>query len=61
MTEKEKEQFVSLIESIENKAYSGDELLNIIVEEAEYYFNNQKTVDEVVKVIQSRALIYIQT
>lgn len=38
---------------------SNDEILNIITEEADAYFKGQKTLDDVVNIIQSRAQIYI--
>lgn len=37
----------------------NDEILNIITEEADAYFKGQKSLDDVVNVIQSRAQIYI--
>lgn len=37
----------------------NDEILNIITEEAEGYLKGQKSIDEVVGIIQSRAQIYI--
>ncbi len=38
---------------------ANDEIMVIINEEAEAYFQGQKTIDEVVSIIQSRAQIYI--
>ncbi len=37
----------------------SDEIMTIITEEAEGYFKGQKSIDEVVDIIQSRAQIYI--
>lgn len=37
----------------------NDEILNIITEEADAYFKGQKSLDDVVNIIQSRAQIYI--
>ena len=37
----------------------GDEVLNIINEEAEPFYKGQKSVDEVASVIQSRIKIYV--
>lgn len=39
--------------------YYSTQLMNIINEEAEAYFQGQKTVDQVVEIIQSRASIYV--
>ena len=38
---------------------SDEEILNIITEEAAAYFGNQKSVDDVAKIIQSRISIYV--
>lgn len=38
---------------------SNDEILNIITEEADAYFKGQKSLDDVVNIIQSRVQIYI--
>ena len=37
----------------------GDEIMNIINEEAEAFYKGQKSVDEVASIIQSRVKIYI--
>ena len=38
---------------------NDDKLLNIIIEEAEAYFAGQKTPEDVAKIVQSRATIYV--
>ncbi len=38
---------------------ADDDLLAIIIEEAEYYFNGEKSLDTVVQIIQNRAETYI--
>lgn len=48
-----------LIESIDRMERFDETVLSIISEEAGAYFNGQKSVDEVVAVIQSRANIYM--
>ena len=51
---------LSLIEVAKPVSYSqGDEVLNIINEEAEPFYKGQKSVDEVASVIQSRIKIYV--
>ena len=59
-TKEEVDLTLSLIESAKPVAYSqGDEVLNIISEEAAAYYKGQKSVDEVASVIQSRIKIYV--
>ncbi len=59
-TEEEVELVMELI-SVATPAsnVSNDEILNIITEEADAYFKGQKTLDDVVNIIQSKAQIYI--
>ena len=49
----------TLIEKIERMERIDDQVLSIVLEEAGAYFDGQKTVDDVVQVIQSRADIYM--
>ncbi|MCD8325608.1 MAG: hypothetical protein LUC90_02660 [Lachnospiraceae bacterium] len=59
-TEEEAAYWLDFIYSVDHKAGSAeDDIFNIIFEEAEAYFNGQKTVDEVCEIIQSRMSIYI--
>ena len=59
VTEEQKDIFMELLHST-TKVNSYDEnIMNIITEETGAYFAGQKTVDEVVKVIQNRANLYI--
>ena len=59
LTEEQKNIFMDLLHST-TKVNSYDEnIMNIITEETGGYFAGQKTVDEVVKVIQNRANLYI--
>ena len=51
---------MSLMETARPVSYSdGDEVLNIISEEAAAFYQGQKSVDEVASVIQSRVKIYV--
>ncbi|MDR0963057.1 MAG: hypothetical protein LBM60_00385 [Clostridium sp.] len=50
--------FRSLIDSAV-KSTQADDVLNIILEEAEAYFVGQKTVDEVADIIQRRVQVYV--
>lgn len=59
-TQEEVDLAMSLMEIAKPVSYSqGDEVLNIINEEAAPFFKGQKTVDEVATVIQSRIKIYV--
>lgn len=61
LTEVEAQMLREVVESARLVSYSSgnDEILNIINEEAAPYFEGQKTVDEVVSIIQSRVKMYI--
>ncbi len=59
-TEEEAQKWLDYIYSVNTKASSASEdVTNIIFEEAEAYFNGQKTVDEVCEIIQSRMSLVI--
>ena len=59
-TQEEVDITMSLIEVAKPVIYSqGDEVLNIINEEAAAFYKGQKSVDEVASVIQSRIQIYV--
>ncbi|MCD8130184.1 MAG: hypothetical protein LUE16_02715 [Lachnospiraceae bacterium] len=59
-TQEEAQKWLDFIYSVNTKSESAaDEVTNIIFEEADAYFNGQKTVDEVCEIIQSRMSIYI--
>ena len=48
-----------MIQSIETVPILDTELIGIIQEEAEAYFEDQKSLDEVTKNIQSRVKLYL--
>lgn len=50
----------ALVESAQNRYNYHTVLQNIIDEEAESYFAGQKSVDDVAKIIQSKASLYLQ-
>ena len=59
-TQEEVDLALSLMEIAKPVSYSqGDEVLNIINEEAAPFYKGQKSVDEVASVIQSRIKIYV--
>lgn len=58
-TQEEVDQICQFIYTVNRTAYYNEEILNIITEEAEPFFAGQKSVQEVVDIIQSRAQIYV--
>ncbi len=58
-TDEDNERMMNFIKSVNSCINYDQELMNIITEEAGAYFSGQKTVDEVVDIIQNRANIYI--
>ena len=39
----------------------GKEIIDIVAEEAAYYFDGTKSLDEVIEIIQNRANVVVQT
>ena len=59
-TQEEVDVVLALMDEAKPVSYGGeDEVMKIINEEAEGYYSGQKSVDEVVGVIQSRVQIYV--
>ncbi len=59
-TQEEVDLVLEVIKTAKPMNYTGsDEILNIILEDAEPYFQGQKSVDEVAGIIQNRVGIYI--
>ena len=59
LTKEESAKVLDYIMSLDTLCTYNEALNNIITEETESYFSGQKSVDEVVKIIQSRAQIYV--
>lgn len=59
MTREEVDELIGFISGLSQVAKYEENLANIIKEEAEAFFSGQKTPEEVAKIIQSRAKIYI--
>ena len=60
MSKEEAEQLMKLLSNVHRVDMSGDNVIfNIIREEAGSYFAGQKTVDEVVEIIQNRVQLYV--
>lgn len=58
-TQEEVDQICQFIYTVDRTGYNNEEIRNIITEEAEAFFTDQKDVQSVVDIIQSRAQIYV--
>lgn len=59
LSDEEADNLLSYIESVNMSNYYDESLANIISEEADAFFKGDKTAEEVAKIIQSRAQVYI--
>ncbi len=60
VTHQEAEEFKNFVKGVtKRRAPRDSELINIIVEESASYFNEEKSLDETCRIIQSRAFIYV--
>lgn len=59
LTEEEAQTIRDIVYGATSEASYDQDLLNIISEEAEYYFNGEKSAQEIAGIIQSRAQLYI--
>jgi len=59
LNQKQLDQVVNMILSINKCNYFNENIQNIIMEEAAAFYENQKSVEEVVRIIQSRAQVYM--
>lgn len=59
MSQEQIDKTVSFIESVNKKVYYNSDIQNIINEECESFFTGQKSVQDVVGIIQSRVQIYV--
>lgn len=58
-TQEEVDAICEFIYTVNRTDYYSEDILNIITEEAEAFFSGQKSVQEVVEIIQSRAQIFV--
>lgn len=63
VTQEEVDKVMELMKTAKplTESGGGTEVSNIIIEEAEAYYKGQKSVDEVVNIIQSRIQMYVST
>lgn len=59
MTREEVDAALEFVYSVNRKVSHNDDINNIIMEEAASYFEGQKSAEDVAKIIQSRAQLYI--
>ncbi len=59
LNQQQLDQAVNFISSVDNKYYSNEEIQKIIEEEAEAFFQNQKSASDVAAIIQSRVQLYV--
>lgn len=59
LSEEEADSLLSYIETVNMSNYFDESISNIITEETEAFFKGDKTAEEVAKIIQSRAQVYI--
>lgn len=59
LTEEEAQTIRDIVYNATSEAAYDQNLMNIITEEAEYYFNGEKSAQEIAGIIQSRAQLYI--
>ena len=55
----EAQKLVDVIKSVDHTAYTNYEVMDIVIEEAESYWNGEKSSREVADIIQSRISIFI--
>lgn len=59
LTEEDAQAVRDMVYNATTEAAYDQQLMNIITEEAEYYFNGEKSAQEIAGIIQSRAQLYI--
>ena len=59
LTEEDAQVVRDMVYNATTEAAYDEQLMNIITEEAEYYFNGEKSAQEIAGIIQSRAQLYI--
>lgn len=59
MSQEEAASFQNLVDSIDHMYYYDQNIMNIVLEEAESYFNGEKSAEEVAEIIQNRVQTYV--
>ena len=53
------DEICNFIYSVDKLSYYNQDIINIVIEEAESYFADTKKAEEVARIIQSRVQIYV--
>lgn len=59
MSQAQIDQITDFVLTVDKCYYNNEDIINIVNEEAEAFFTGQKSAQEVVKIIQSRAQLYV--
>ncbi len=59
MTQEQMDRTVDFIEHLHNPAFEDEVIMNIIYEEAESFFQGQKTAEDVAELVQNRVRLYL--
>ena len=59
MTQEQLDQITAFVQTVDKPMYANEAVLNIIKEEMDAYYSGQKSAQDVAKVIQSRAQVYV--
>lgn len=59
LNQEQLDQVIEFIKSVDKRTFYNENITNIITEEAEAFFSDQKSAAEVAQIIQSRAQIYV--
>ncbi|MBQ8813173.1 MAG: extracellular solute-binding protein [Lachnospiraceae bacterium] len=59
LTQEEIDKYIEFMKTVDRVSTLNTEVLNIIMEDAEHFFAGQKSAEEVAKIIQSRASIFL--
>ena len=59
ISDEERQQYVDMVNKVSNVWEYDKSLMDIVSEESKYYFNGDKSLDEVCSTIQNRAQTYI--
>lgn len=59
ITQKQADQLFALIEQAETSSQTDRKIYRIFLEEAEYYFNGAKSLEETADIIQARVSVYV--
>ena len=59
LTQEQVNEVVDFISSVKRTSFNNQEVINIISEETAAFYSGQKSVDDVVNIIQKRVQIYV--